>query len=98
MPACPSARSTWTAAPPRTIFSCSSKATSWHRTLRRPQNTETTALGAAFLSGLASGFWKDADRLCDLRATDTVFAPRMGEGERARLLAGWARAVARTMS
>ena len=52
----------------------------------------------AFLSGLASGFWKDADRLCDLRATDTVFAPRMGEGERARLLAGWARAVARTMS
>ena len=34
-----------------------------HRTLRRPQNTETTALGAAFLSGLASGFWKDADRL-----------------------------------
>ena len=69
-----------------------------HRTLRRPQNTETTALGAAFLSGLASGFWKDADRLCDLRATDTVFAPRMGEGERARLLAGWARAVARTMS
>lgn len=69
-----------------------------HRTLRRPQNTETTALGAAFLSGLASGFWKDAERLCDLRATDTVFAPRMGEGERARLLAGWARAVARTMS
>ncbi len=69
-----------------------------HRTLRRPQNTETTALGVAFLSGLASGFWKDADRLCDLRATDTVFAPRMGEGERARLLAGWARAVARTRS
>ena len=35
--------------------------------LHRPQNTETTALGAAYLAGLGTGFWKDTARLCDLR-------------------------------
>ena len=69
-----------------------------HRTLRRPQNTETTALGAAFLSGLASGFWEDAERLRDLRTSDTVFQPCMTEDVRASLLDGWAHAVKRTMS
>lgn len=68
------------------------------RTLRRPQNTETTALGAAFLSGLASGFWKDTARLCDLRSSDTVFNPSMEEATRTHLLEGWACALSRTMS
>ncbi len=68
------------------------------RTLRRPRNTETTALGAAFLAGLASGFWKDTAHLRDLRSSDKIFQPCMAEDVRESLLAGWARAVKRTMS
>ena len=66
--------------------------------LRRPQNTETTALGAAFLAGLFTGFWKDADALRALRASDAVFEPCMEDARHARLLESWACAVARTMS
>ena len=64
--------------------------------LRRPQNAETTALGAAFLAGLATGFWKDAEALCalPLRTTCTSRAWRTSA---AKLLEGWARAVKRTM-
>ena len=39
--------------------------------LARPQNIETTALGAAYLAGLFTGFWKDTDELCGIRSTDT---------------------------
>lgn len=67
------------------------------RTLLRPLNTETTALGAAYLAGLASGFWKDRETLCALRASDTRFEPAMDAAWREALLAGWARAVGRTM-
>ena len=66
--------------------------------LRRPKNTETTALGAAYLAGLATGFWKDVDELRALRETDDAFAPAMGFAERERLLAGWKKAVGRTMT
>ena len=66
--------------------------------LRRPQNTETTALGAAFLAGLFTGFWKDADALRALRASDAVFEPCMEDARHARLLESWACAVALTMS
>ena len=66
--------------------------------LRRPQNAETTALGAAFLAGLATGFWKDAEALCALRSSDDVYEPGMEDERHAKLLEGWARAVKRTMS
>lgn len=66
--------------------------------LHRPQNTETTALGAAYLAGLSTGFWKNVDRLCDLRSSDTVYQPGMEDVRHAELLAGWERAVRRTMS
>ncbi len=66
--------------------------------LRRPQNAETTALGAAFLAGLATGFWKDAESLRALRSSDAVYEPGMEDERHAALLEGWARAVARTMS
>ncbi len=65
--------------------------------LRRPQNTETTALGAAYLAGLAAGFWKDVEGLCALRADDDVYEPGMEDARHSRLLEGWARAVKRTM-
>ena len=65
--------------------------------LVRPQNTEATALGAAYLAGLAGGFWKDTAQLLDLGGDATRFEPRMDGACRARLLDGWARAVGRTM-
>ncbi|HXG68251.1 MAG TPA: glycerol kinase GlpK [Blastocatellia bacterium] len=61
----------------------------------RPTNTETTAAGAAFLAGLAVGFWKKADELSDLWQRERTFEPQMGQQERERLLEGWARAVER---
>lgn len=65
--------------------------------LRRPQNIETTALGAAFLAGLATGFWRDTESLRELRSSDAVYEPCMEDERHARLLEGWARAVERTM-
>lgn len=66
--------------------------------LRRPQNIETTALGAAFLAGLSTGFWETLDDLRDLRADDDMFLPDMSETRRAARLAGWKKAVSRTRS
>lgn len=66
--------------------------------LHRPHNPETTALGAAYLAGLAVGFWEGTDALKALRASDDVFAPKMRPGRAAELLGGWADAVRRTIS
>ncbi len=65
--------------------------------IRRPANVETTALGAAFLAGLTSGFWKDVDELKALRASDEVFEPKMEQARVGELLGGWKEAVKRTM-
>jgi len=62
----------------------------------RPQVTETTALGAAYLAGLAVGFWHSPEDLRSLRAGDTRFEPRMDRDEAARRLARWQRAVDRS--
>ncbi|MBR3326790.1 MAG: glycerol kinase GlpK [Atopobiaceae bacterium] len=67
------------------------------RTLRRPQNIETTALGAAFLAGLGAGFWTSTDELRALRSSDDVFAPKMDRERADELLYGWAKAVHRTI-
>lgn len=67
------------------------------RTLHRPQNRETTAMGAAYLAGLATGFWSGMDELRRLRDTDDVFTSRMDPARRAELLAGWHEAVRRTV-
>ena len=66
--------------------------------LHRPQNPETTALGAAYLAGLAVGFWKDTDALKALRSSDDVFTPKMSRVRAEELLAGWADAVRRAIS
>ena len=65
--------------------------------LRRPENVETTALGAAYLAGLASGFWKSLDDLRALRSGDTTYLPDKDDERLANRLAGWKRAVERTM-
>ncbi|HEY3138367.1 MAG TPA: glycerol kinase GlpK [Blastocatellia bacterium] len=61
----------------------------------RPTNTETTAAGAAFLAGLATGFWSSAQELGELWQREKTFEPQMSATERERLLEGWTRAVER---
>ena len=67
------------------------------RELRRPANTETTSLGAAYLAGLASGFWSGTDELRGLRETDDVFRRTMDPSRGDVLLAGWHDAVRRVL-
>ena len=61
----------------------------------RPQVTETTALGAAYLAGLATGFWAHPQELKAKRQNDARFEPRMSAQERAERRGLWSRAVAR---
>src|SRR5512140_305351 len=61
----------------------------------RPEVLETTALGAAYLAGLAVGFWKDASELHANWRIDRRFEPSMSRDEAAALRAGWEKAVAR---
>jgi len=61
-------------------------------TVVRPSCVETTALGAAYLAGLAVGFWANEDEI-GVAADDTVFEPVMEETERAERLKGWKEAV-----
>jgi len=61
----------------------------------RPQVTETTALGAAYLAGLATSFWDSPDQLVTVRQGDTRFAPAMSSHHRAERRALWTRAVER---
>jgi glycerol kinase len=61
----------------------------------RPQVTETTALGAAYLAGLAAGFWAGPEHLRTSRAGDVRFEPKMDSAERAERLGRWNRAVDR---
>ncbi len=56
---------------------------------------ETTALGAAYLAGLAAGVWRDTDELKDIWSADHVFVPELDEQHRARILRDWHRAVER---
>ncbi len=65
--------------------------------LRRPQNIETTSLGAAYLAGLAVGFWSGTDELRGLRSTDDVFERTMDEGRVEDCLSGWRDAIRRTL-
>lgn len=64
--------------------------------VERPHMRESTALGAAFLAGLATGFWSNLDELRDRTGIERVFTPDMPEAQRAEHYAGWKRAVERT--
>jgi glycerol kinase len=65
------------------------------RDVVRPAVTETTALGAAYLAGLATGFWKSTDDVAANWRIDRRFSPEIREGQREELYAGWKRAVER---
>lgn len=59
----------------------------------RPSCIETTALGAAYLAGLATGFWKDAEDLKGNWKKEREFVPEISEEKREKLLKGWKKAV-----
>ncbi len=64
----------------------------------RPKVTETTALGAAYLAGLAIDYWKNRDEISKQWAVDQRFEPNMSESERHRLLTEWQKALERSKS
>ena len=64
----------------------------------RPETNEATALGAAFLAGLAVGFWKDKKEILSIPLTHTEFLPSIGNAEREKLLSGWQKAINKTFS
>ena len=66
--------------------------------VERPQHLETTALGAAFHAGLATGVWKDLDALAATWARGACFDPKMAEEARATLAGGWHAALAKTLT
>ncbi|WP_445491094.1 glycerol kinase GlpK [Niallia sp. 03133] len=63
-----------------------------------PVINETTALGAAYLAGLAVGFWKDQKEISEKWSLDKAFEPNMDENKREELYAGWNKAVYATMA
>jgi glycerol kinase len=65
--------------------------------VRRPVVAETTALGAAYLAGLAVGYWKDFDDVARNWALDREFTPNMDDATRTKLTSGWERAVQRSL-
>ena len=66
--------------------------------VERPTELETTALGAAFLAGLATGVWADLEAVAATWATGAVFAPAMSAARRAEAVAGWQTALRRTLA
>jgi glycerol kinase len=67
-------------------------------TVIRPTTTETTALGAAYLAGLAVGYWSNVEEIQALWQKERVFTPQMPAVQRNELAAGWSKAVGAAMS
>lgn len=65
-------------------------------TVQRPVVRETTALGAAYLAGLAVGYWESQEEIAQKWAVDRTFEPQMDEGQRESLYRDWKRAVERS--
>lgn len=63
--------------------------------VERPASTEATALGAAFLAGLYSGFWDGLEQIASLEDAPSIFAPSMDAADRSRRFEAWREAVAR---
>lgn len=61
--------------------------------VKRPQCVETTAMGAAYLAGLAVGYWKDKEDVVNNQKIDRIFTPEMEEEERKAKRRGWNKAV-----
>ncbi len=63
----------------------------------RPQQTETTAMGAAYLAGIEAGIWSGPEEVAGLWREGRVFEPAIGESERSDRLRQWERSVERTL-
>ena len=64
--------------------------------VERPVCIETTSLGAAYLAGLATGYWKNKEDVLQNWQVDRTFEPAMDESKRAEMLEGWSKAVEKT--
>ena len=64
-----------------------------HAPVYRPVCVETTAMGAAYLAGLAAGYWSSKEEVIKNWQMDRVFQPQMEETDRKACLEGWSRAV-----
>ena len=64
--------------------------------VNRPKMVETTAIGAAYLAGLATGFWESTEEISKIREVDKVFEPKMDIEKREKRYRGWLRAVERS--
>lgn len=65
--------------------------------VHRPKTLETTALGAAYLAGLAVGYWENQEEISEEFMVDKEFIPEMGEEQRAKKYKYWKKAIERTM-
>ena len=66
------------------------------KVVQRPAIRETTALGAAYLAGLATGVWKSREEITHLWSCNQLFEPKMDAAQREELLEGWHKAVGRS--
>ena len=66
------------------------------KVVQRPAIRETTALGAAYLAGLATGVWKSREEITRLWSCNQLFEPKMDATQREELLEGWHKAVGRS--
>ena len=64
--------------------------------VNRPKMVETTAIGAAYLAGIATGFWESTDEIAKIRQVDKIFEPQMDMAKREKRYRGWLRAVERS--
>lgn len=81
----------------RDLFLMQFQADILNKRVRRPRIRETTALGAAYLAGMASGVWKSQDEILKLRSGSRTFEPDMPDSKRQELLKGWKKAVGRSL-
>ena len=64
-----------------------------HAPVKRPKCVETTAMGAAYLAGLATGYWSSREEVIKNWAIDRTFEPMIREEKRSEMLRGWNKAV-----
>ena len=80
----------------RDVFLMQFQADILNKQVLRPVIRETTALGAAYLAGLAAGVWSNLDEIRKLWHCNMVFSPEMEDEKRNKLLSGWEKAVGRS--
>ncbi len=79
-------------------FLCSFQADVSGKPVIRPQNTETTSLGAAYLSGLGCGMYSSLEEIASIASNSTVFEPKMDTMTKDEFIKGWQNAVKKTIS